>query len=92
MEFKIHLLNSILEGNGIVLDSLETCLVQTGEDRFMLEALIEKLNAISERMISKAEKRSAMRQHLFQGSMCSSKEYAANVVNMTMNKTRQSVQ
>ncbi len=45
MEFMIRVLNNLPEEYDVVLDSLETRLVSTGEDRLTLESLREQLNS-----------------------------------------------
>ncbi len=49
----IHVLNNLPEEYDVVLDSLETHLVSTGEDRLTLESLREKLNSRFEGITSK---------------------------------------
>ncbi len=53
MEYMIHVLNNLPEEYDNVLDSLETCLVSTREDRLTLESIREKLNSRFKRIISK---------------------------------------
>ncbi len=53
MEFMIHVLNNLPEEYVVVLDSLETRLVLTGEDKLTLESLREKLDSRFERIMSK---------------------------------------
>ncbi len=75
MEFMIHELNNLPEEYDVVLDSLETHLVSTGEDRLTLESLREDLNSRFERIISKEREKETMRklgfriQYSVQGNM-----------------------
>ena len=59
MEVMIHVLNNLPEEYDVVLDSLETHIVSTGEDKLALKALQEKLNSRFE-MISFLSKREGM--------------------------------
>ena len=57
MELMIHVLNNLPEKYDVVLDSLETHLLSTGEDKLTFEALQEKLNSRFERISSKERKK-----------------------------------
>ena len=57
MEFMIHVLNNVSEEYDVVLDSLESCLVSTGEDKLTIEAFREKLNSRFEWISSKERER-----------------------------------
>ncbi len=67
MEFMIHVLNNLPEEYDVVLYSLETRLVSTGEDRLTLESLREKLNSRFERIISKEREKDCNERALAAG-------------------------
>ncbi len=67
MELIIHVLNKLPEEYDVVLDSLEACLVSTGEDRVALGVLREKLNARFERINSKESKKDCNKKALAAG-------------------------
>ena len=63
MEFMINVLNNLPDKYDVVLDSLETNLVSTGEDKLTLEDQQEKLNSRFEGFTLKKERRNTMRKH-----------------------------
>ncbi len=67
MEFMIHVLNNPPEEYDVVLDSLETRLVSTGEDKFSLESLSEMLSSRFERIISKERQKDCNERALAAG-------------------------
>ncbi len=82
MEFMIHVLNNLPKEYDVVLDSLENCIVSTGEDRLTLESLREKLNSRFERITSKEreidcnQKALAAGCHVqYKGTCCKCGEY-----------------
>ena len=66
MEFMINVLNNLPDKYDVVLDSLETNLVSTGEDKLTLEDQQEKLNSRFEGFTLKKERRNTMRKHWLQ--------------------------
>ena len=67
MEFMSHMLNNLPDEYDVVLDSLETHLVSTGEDKLMFEALPEKLNSRFERISCKEREKECNEKALAAG-------------------------
>ncbi len=74
MEFMIHVLNNLPEEYDVVLDSLETHLVSTGEDRLTLESLREKLNSRFEGLTIRREMAARFDVQL-KGKFCKCSQY-----------------
>ncbi len=82
MEFMIHVLNNLLQEYDVVLNSLETHLVLTGEDRLTLASLREKSNSKFDRINLKEREKDCNEKALasgfniqFKGMCCKCVQY-----------------